>query len=97
MMRGNPIAYLTGMDESALSVAQYEYYEKALHLDKNIFIQFLYYLKSLVDGTLGYSFKKQSYVAPLVLSRLRVTLLLVLPSAILAAIFRISFRLTWSI
>lgn len=86
MMRGNPIAYLTGMDEASLSVAQYEYYEKALHLDKNIFIQFLYYLKSLVDGTLGYSFKKQSYVAPLVLARLKVTLLLVLPSAILAAI-----------
>ena len=85
-MPGNPIAYLTGIDEEGLSTSQYEFYEKALHLDKNIFIQFFYYIKSLISGNLGYSFKKQAYVAPLVLSRLKLTLLLVIPSALLSGV-----------
>lgn len=86
LMPGNPIAYLTGMDEEGLSTTQYEYYEKALHLDKNILFQFFYYIKSLISGNLGYSFKKQAYVAPLIFSRLKITLLLVIPSAFFASI-----------
>ena len=85
MMPGNPIAYLTGVDEELTSV-QIEYYEKALHLDKSLIVQFLYYLKSLVDGTLGFSFQKQEVVSLLVISRLKITLLLVLPSATIASI-----------
>ena len=92
MMKGNPISYLTGLDEELTSV-QIEYYEKALHLDESLFKQFLYYLKSIFDGTLGYSFQKNSTVSTLIFERLKVTLLLVLPSAIIAAIIGLSFGL----
>lgn len=93
MMKGNPIAYLTGLDEELTSV-QIEYYEKALHLDEPLFKQFLYYLKSLLDGTLGYSFQKNSTVSTLIFERLKVTLLLVFPSAIIAAILGLTLALT---
>lgn len=92
MMKGNPISYLTGLDEELTSV-QIEYYEKALHLDESLFKQFLYYLKSIFDGTLGYSFQKNSTVSTLIFERLKVTLLLVLPSAIIATIIGLSFGL----
>ena len=55
LLQGDPIAYLTGFDEEEMSAELYNYYYHALHLDENIFVQFGFYLKSLFDGTLGYS------------------------------------------
>lgn len=46
-----------------MTPAQVAYYRQALHLDKPVFVQFGYYLRSLADGTLGYSFKKEATVS----------------------------------
>ena len=62
LLPGNPIAYLTGFSEEDMTPAQVAYYRQALHLDKPVFVQFGYYLRSLADGTLGYSFKKEATV-----------------------------------
>ena len=66
LLPGNPIAYLTGFSEEDMTPAQVAYYRQALHLDKPVFVQFGYYLRSLADGTLGYSFKKEATVSALI-------------------------------
>ena len=86
LLPGDPVAYLTGMAEEDMTTAQYEYYRQALHLDENIFVQFLCYLESLVDGTLGYSFKKEAVVSALILERLEPTLQITLPAVILSTL-----------
>lgn len=85
LVPGDPVAYLTGMDEGGMSVAQYEYYRHALHLDENVFVQFGYYLKSLFDGTLGYSYKKDMTVASLIGARIGVTLQISLIAAVISS------------
>ncbi len=84
MLPGNPIAYLTGMAEEDMSPAKIEYYEKALHLNESFFVQFGYYLRSLFDGSLGYSFKKEAIVSQLIFERLGYTLQITLPSVIIS-------------
>lgn len=86
LLPGNPIAYLTGFAEEDMTVAQQEFYEKALHLNESGIVQFGYYLKSLIDGTLGYSFKKDAAVSALILERLGDTLQITLPSVILSTL-----------
>lgn len=66
LLPGNPIAYLTGFSEEDMTPAQVAYYRQALHLDKPVFVQFGYYLRSLADGTLGYSYKKEATVSTLI-------------------------------
>lgn len=73
MLPGNPIAYLTGFSEEDMTVKQIEYYREALHLSDSLSKQFLYYLKSLLDGSLGYSFKKEDTVRNLIFKRLGYT------------------------
>lgn len=58
LLPGDPVAYLTGFAEEDMTPAQIDYYRQALHLDKPLIVQFGYYLRSLADGTLGYSYKK---------------------------------------
>lgn len=84
LLPGNPIAYLTGMAEEDMTSAQYEYYYHALHLNENWFIQFIYYVKSLLDGSLGYSFKKEMVVSAMILERLGYTLQITLPAVVLS-------------
>lgn len=55
LLPGNPVAYLTGFSEQDMTPAQVAFYEDALHLNKPLAMQFGYYLRSLLDGTLGYS------------------------------------------
>lgn len=86
LLPGNPIAYLTGFSEEDMTPAQQAYYEDALHLNDSGIVQFGYYLRSLVDGTLGYSFKKEAVVSALILERLRYTLQITLPSVILSTV-----------
>lgn len=86
LLPGNPIAYLTGMAEEDMTPAQVEYYENALHLKESLPVQFGYYLKSLADGTLGFSFKKNAVVSGLILERLGYTLQITLPSVILSTL-----------
>ena len=65
LLPGNPIAYLTGFSEEDMTPAQVAYYRQALHLDEPVFAQFGHYLRSLFDGTLGYSYKKETTVSAL--------------------------------
>lgn len=84
LLPGSPIGYLTGFEEEGMSKEKYEFYYHALHLDENIFKQFLYYLKSIFDGTLGYSYKKEEVVATLIKSVLSNSLQIMLPATIIS-------------
>ena len=86
LLPGNPIAYLTGFSEEDMTVAQQEFYENALHLKESGFVQFGFYLRSLLDGTLGYSYKKNAVVSALILERLGITLQITLPSVLLSTV-----------
>lgn len=86
LLPGNPIAYLTGFDEEEMSSDLYNYYYHALHLDKNIFVQFGFYLKSLFDGTLGYSYKKERVVSAIISERIGVSLQITIPAVLISLI-----------
>ena len=86
LLPGNPIAYLTGFSEEDMTPAQVTYYRQALHLDKSVSVQFGYYLRSLLDGTLGYSFKKDATVSALIGQRLGYTLQITLPAVFLSTL-----------
>ncbi len=66
LLPGNPVAYLTGFSEQDVTPAQVAFYEDALHLNKPLAAQFGFYLRSLLDGTLGYSYKKDATVSALI-------------------------------
>ncbi len=85
LLPGDPVAYLTGMDEEELTEEQYEYYRSELHLDENVFKQFGYYLESVFDGTLGYSYKKEAKVSELILGRIGGTLQISLAAVIISS------------
>lgn len=84
LLPGNPIAYLTGFSEEDMTPAQISFYRQVLHLDKPGFVQFGYYLRSILDGSLGYSYKKESTVSSLILQRLGYTLQITLPAVLLS-------------
>ncbi len=86
LLPGNPIAYLSGFAEEDLTSRQIEYYTEALHLNEPILRQFDYYLRSLTDGTLGYSFKKKMTVSILIEERIGATLQITVPSLILSTV-----------
>ena len=86
LLPGNPIAYLTGFSEEDMTPAQVTYYRQALHLDKPVSVQFGYYLRSLLDGTLGYSYKKEAAVSALIGQRLGYTLQITLPAVFLSTL-----------
>lgn len=94
LLPGDPVAYLTGMAEDEMSAVQVEHYRQALHLDENIFKQFGFYLQTLVNGTLGYSFKKDAIVATLIFERLGNTLQITLPAVALSTIIGLFWGLT---
>ena len=86
LLPGDPIAYLSGFAEEDMSAAQYERYADALHLNESLPMQFWYYLRSLADGTLGYSFKKNAVVSALIRERIGYTLQLTLPAVLLSTL-----------
>ena len=85
LLPGDPIAYLSGFAEEDLTTAQIARYRESLHLDEPLFVQFGYYLRSLTDGTLGYSFKKNAVVAELIRERIGATLQISLPAVVLSS------------
>jgi len=93
LLPGDPIAYLTGFAEEEMTPTQYAYYARALHLDEPVFVQFCYYLKSLVDGTLGYSYKKETVVSALILERLGFTLQVTLPAVVISTVIGLAWGL----
>ncbi|MBQ9459569.1 MAG: ABC transporter permease [Oscillospiraceae bacterium] len=93
LLPGNPIAYLTGFSEEEMTEKQIEFYRGALHLDDTLPRQFLYYLGSIADGTLGYSFKKEAAVSALIRSRIGCTLQITLPAVTLSSVIGLSWGL----
>ncbi|MBR2281695.1 MAG: ABC transporter permease [Spirochaetales bacterium] len=85
LLPGNPLAYLTGVSEEGLTTVQEEYYVHALHLDEGLSRQFAHYLGSLLDGTLGYSFKKDAPVSSLIADRIWPTLKISVPSLLISS------------
>lgn len=86
LLPGDPVAYLTGMPEEDMTAAQYSYYKEALHLNESGPVQFGYYLKSILDGTLGYSYKKEAVVSALILERLGFTLQITIPGVVFSTL-----------
>ena len=93
LLPGDPVAYLTGFAEEDMTPAQIDYYRQALHLDKPLIVQYGYYLRSLADGTLGYSYKKSAAVALLIRERLGYTLQITVPAVLLSAALGLSWGL----
>ncbi|MFQ9125480.1 MAG: ABC transporter permease [Butyricicoccaceae bacterium] len=79
------MAYLTGFSEQDMTPAQVVFYEDALHLNKPLATQFGFYLRSLLDGTLGYSYKKDAAVSALVGEKIGYTLQITVPAVLLSA------------
>lgn len=84
LLPGDPVAYLTGFEEDEISEAQYDYYYSALHLGDSTAAQFGYYIKSLFDGTQGYSYKNDCTVSSLITERLPYSLQITLPATIIS-------------
>ena len=85
LLPGDPVAYLTGFSEQDMTPAQVAFYEDALHLNKPLAMQFDYYLQSLLDGTLGYSYKKDAAVTALIGEKIGYTLQITVPAVLLSA------------
>ena len=85
LLPGNPVAYLTGFSEQDMTPAQVAFYEEALHLNKPLAAQFGFYLRSLLDGTLGYSYKKDAAVSALIGEKIGYTLQITVPAVLLSA------------
>ena len=85
LLPGNPVAYLTGFSEQDMTPAQVAFYEDALHLNKPLAVQFGFYLRSLLDGTLGYSYKKDAAVSALIGEKIGYTLQITVPAVLLSA------------
>lgn len=86
LLPGDPVAYLTGFAEEDMSPEKYEAYRSALHLDESVFKQFLRYLRTLTDGTLGYSYKKEAVVSALIGEKLGYTLQITIPGVLIATL-----------
>jgi len=86
LLPGDPVAYLTGYSEEEMTPEKVQFYENALHLNEPVPKQFLFYLKSLTDGTLGYSYKKEAAVGQLIAGKLGCTLQITLPALLLSTL-----------
>ena len=94
LLPGNPIAYLSGFAEEDMTPAQVQRYTEALHLNESLPRQFLHYLRSLADGTLGYSFKKEAVVSELIRGRIGCTLQITLPAVVLSTVLGLVWGLS---
>ena len=101
LLPGNPIGYLTGLNEEGMSAEKYAFYRlsdsrcarHALHLDENILSQFRYYLIDIFNDTLGYSYKKEATISSLIFSKIGVSLQITFP----AAFFSILIGILWGV
>lgn len=85
LMTGDPVHMLTGLNEEVLSLELYDYYFKQLGLDNPIYVQFFDYVKSLFNGSLGYSYHYNMTVSQLIGDKIGVTLQIALPAVIISS------------
>lgn len=86
LMPGDPVALLTGIEKDVISQAQYDRYYTALGLDKSLSEQFGIYLKSVFDGSLGYSYHYNMTVSSLIGRKIGATLQIAIPAIILSSL-----------
>ncbi|MDH4218190.1 MAG: ABC transporter permease, partial [Candidatus Aminicenantes bacterium] len=84
-MPGDPLTNLLG-EEYILSEAALQELRSELGLDKPLTFQYLEYWKGIVRFDLGYSYHFNQKVISLIMSRMKWTLALLVPSIILGAI-----------
>jgi peptide/nickel transport system permease protein len=86
MMPGDPVLMLTGIDEDAISQAQYEMYKEKLGLDRPLIEQFADYISDLSGGNLGYSYHYKDTVANIMAQRVPATLQVAIPTIIISSL-----------
>lgn len=84
-MPGDPLTNLLG-EEFTLSETAIQELRSELGLDKPLTVQFFQYWKNILTLDLAYSYHFNQKVIPLILSRMKWTLALLVPSIILGAI-----------
>lgn len=89
LMPGDPVLMLTGMDEDAISQAQYESYQEKLGLDRPMGQQFFSYIKALCGGDLGYSYHYKDTVSNIMARRVPNTLQIAIPTVFFSSIIAI--------
>ncbi|OPY56351.1 MAG: dipeptide transporter permease DppB [Methanosaeta sp. PtaU1.Bin112] len=95
LMPGTPLKNILGEETYFRLLSQnpqaLEELNKEYGLNRPLTEQFIIYLSSLVNADLGYSYKYSQPISELILFRLKWTLLLLLPSMILGAMFGVFF------
>lgn len=86
LMPGDPLAFLIGADDSAISAEEYDEYYSEMGLDKPLSEQFADYLGNLFQGRLGYSFHHGRDVGEILGDKLSRTLQIAFPAWIISAI-----------
>ncbi len=85
LMPGDTVLMLVGMDEQAVSRAEYDAYAQKLGVNDPLLTQFGRYLADILTGDLGYSYHYNAPITELIAARLPNTLLLALPSILLSS------------
>lgn len=80
---GDPIKLLAGRENP--NPDQIAYVRELYGLDQPLIVQFITYLRNILQGDLGFSFKNNQSVVGIILSRVRPTLLLTVSSSIISA------------
>ena len=93
MLPGDPVYHLTGITEDFISQDLYNFYYEKLGLNLPMHEQLGLYLKSLFDGTLGYSYIHEETVSSLIFSRIGNTLKIIVPAILIVSILAIIFGL----
>jgi peptide/nickel transport system permease protein len=88
-MPGDPLINLLGQESHYVSAEFIQELKKQYGLDKPLYLQYMYYLINLFQGNWGHSFHYAKPIFGIVCYRLQWTLLLLIPSIILGAIFGI--------
>ncbi|MFB3763861.1 MAG: ABC transporter permease [Methanotrichaceae archaeon] len=84
-MPGDPVVNLLGGDHAYISSEAMQNMRMELGLEKPLYLQFLIYLNSLLQGDWGKSFHYAQPILPIICYRLQWTLVLMIPSIILGA------------
>lgn len=85
MMPGDPVLMLTGQEDEAVSLAQYEIYREKLGLDDPLAVQFISFFKDVVSGDLGFSYHYNDTVSNLLKTRIPNTLQIAIPAVVLSS------------
>lgn len=89
LMPGDPLINLLGQESHYVSAEFIQELKKQYGLDKPLHLQYMHYLINLFHGNWGHSFHYAKPIFGIVCYRLQWTLLLLIPSIILGAIFGI--------